>query len=399
MKTIRGIRRGPQQQGKFMDIGVPKESKTLEFRVGLIPQLVTQLVEAGHRVTVEHGCGDGAGFADQDYDRAGARIVDSAAEVFAAAELIVKVKEPQPFEIAMIRPGQFLFTYLHLAANAQLTDQLLASDCIAIAYETVTGDDGRLPLLTPMSQIAGRIAVQAGAHFLEKGASCGKDNGNGMAGRGVLLSGLDGVPPGNVVILGGGNVGANAARIAIGMGAAVTIFDASTARIDQLRQQFGSSARCLIVDQYEVEKAVVAADLVIGSVLIPGASAPRVVSAEVVQRMATGAVLVDVAIDQGGCFETSRPTTLDNPVYAEHGVIHYCVTNMPSAVARSATLALNHITGPAVLALASAGIEKALQANVHLQHGVNIFRGRVTHQAVADSLQLPFTPLCELIGC
>lgn len=377
------------KQGKSMHIGVPKESKTLEFRVGLIPAVVSQLVKAGHQVSVERGCGLGSGFSDEDFRNAGARIVSSAAEVFAVGELIVKVKEPQPHELTMIRPGQTLFTYLHLAANPQLAQQMLDSDCIGIAYETVTSDEGRLPLLTPMSQIAGRIAVQAGAHFLEKGAG----------GRGVLLSGLEGAPAGQVVILGGGNVGSNAALIAIGMGADVAIFDASTARISQLQQQFGKSATCLVADHDAVEQAVLAADLVIGSVLIPGATAPTVVSADVVRRMATGAVLVDVAIDQGGCFETSRPTSLDNPVYVEYGVIHYCVTNMPSAVARTATLALNHITGPYVLALASAGIDKALQANVHLQHGVNIYRGRVTHRAVADSLQLPFTELCDLFAC
>ena len=370
-----------------MDIGVPRECKTQEYRVGLIPAVVNELVAAGHGVVVEQGCGLGAGFGDDDYRTVGARVVGSAAEVWDSAGLIVKVKEPQRHECALLRPGQVIFTYLHLAADPELADLLLASDCIGIAYETVTNDAGRLPLLTPMSQIAGRIAVQAGAHYLEKSAG----------GRGVLLSGLDGAPPGKVVILGGGNVGGNAARIALGMGAEVTVFDAAASRLDQLARQFGSALSCLPAEPARVEEAVLGADLVIGSVLIPGAAAPKVVSAEVVEAMAAGTVLVDVAIDQGGCFATSRPTSLDAPVYLEHGVIHYCVTNMPSTVARTATLALNHITGPAVLAMANQGIDAALRGNAHLRNGVNLYRGTLTHRAVAESLGKPWRRVDALL--
>ncbi|MEA3299128.1 MAG: alanine dehydrogenase [Pseudomonadota bacterium] len=371
-----------------MDIGVPRECKTQEYRVGLIPTVVRALVAAGHRVWVEQGCGLGAGFGDDDYRAAGARVVATAEEVWGGAGLIVKVKEPQRHECALLRPGQVIFTYLHLAADPGLVDLLLASGCIAIAYETVTNAEGRLPLLTPMSQIAGRIAVQAGAHYLEKSAG----------GRGVLLSGLDGAPPGKVVILGGGNVGGNAARIALGMGAEVTVFDALPARLEQLGRQFGPALACLPAEPARVEEAVLGADLVIGSVLIPGAAAPKVVSAEVVEAMAAGTVLVDVAIDQGGCFATSRPTSLDDPVYLEHGVIHYCVTNMPSTVARTATLALNHITGPAVLAMAEQGVDAALKANPHLRDGVNLYRGELTHRAVAESLGRPWRGVESLLG-
>lgn len=366
-----------------MDIGVPRESKTFEYRVGLTPATVNLLTRNGHCVTVERGCGEGAGFSDQDYQDAGARLVASAGEVFDQAELIVKVKEPQSHEYSLLRPGQTLFAYLHLAADPSLVEVLLASGCTAIAYETVTNDAGGLPLLTPMSEIAGRIAVQIGAHYLEKAAG----------GRGVLLSGLEGAAPARVVILGGGNVGSNAAHIALGMGAQVTVFDNVEVRVNQLRQRFGEAVDCALADPAAVEEAVVAADLVIGSVLIAGAAAPKVVSADVVRRMAAGSVLVDVAIDQGGCFATSRPTTLDNPIYREQDVIHYCVTNIPSTVARTATLALNHITGPAVLAMAEQGIAAALQANSHLRNGVNVFAGHLTHQAVADAVGHPWTAL------
>ncbi|MAT50523.1 MAG: alanine dehydrogenase [Porticoccaceae bacterium] len=372
-----------------MHIGLPKERKQLEFRVGLIPDVVKQLIRDGHEVTVESGAGLGAGYGDEAYRGAGARVVDSPRAVFDVAELVVKVKEPQPEEMAMIRPGQALFTYLHLAADPELTRALQKTGCIGIAYETVTDPDGRLPLLTPMSQIAGRMATQVGAHYLEKG----------QGGRGVLMSGLDGAPPADVIILGGGNVGSNAARIAVGMGADVTIFDAKEERVSALRDLFAGSVRCQIADPLLVEQAVLKADLVIGSVLIPGASAPKVVSRDLVYRMAEGAVLVDVAIDQGGCFETSRPTSLADPVYTEHGVIHYCVTNIPSAVARTATIALNHITGPYVQNLANHGIEAALRDDRCLMNGVNLYRGHVTHRAVADSLGVEYAEFCEVAVC
>src|SRR5690606_14291740 len=284
--------------------------------------------------------------------------------------------------------GQVIFTYLHLAADPGLVDLLLASGCIAIAHEPVSNGEARLPLLTPMSQIAGRSAVQAGAHYLA----------NSAGGRGVLRRGPAGAPPARVVIVGGGNVGGNGARIALGMGAEVTVFDALPARLEQLGRQFGPALACLPAEPVRVEDAVLGADLVIGSVLIPGAAAPKVVSAEVVKAMAAGTVLVDVASDQGGCFATSRPTSLDDPVYVEQGVIHYCVTNMPSTVARTATLALNHITGPAVLAIANQGIEAALRANAHLRDGVNLYRGTLTHGAVADSLGRPWRGVESLLG-
>lgn len=332
-----------------MDIGVPKECKSLEFRVGMSPAGVRTLTGKGHNVTVETGCGEGSGFSDDDYRLAGARVVVSAEEVFAAAALIVKVKEPQPQEFHLLSEQHTLFAYLHLAAEPELADELLARGCTAIAYETVTNDDGHLPLLTPMSRIAGRMAAQVGAHYLEK-----------PRGRGVLMGGVGGAPAANVVILGGGNVGSNAAETALGMGASVTLFDAVETRVAQLKQQWGDSVRCAVADPDAVEKAVLAADLVIGSVLIPGATAPVVVSESVVERMAAGAVLVDVAIDQGGCFATSKVTTLEDPVFIYADVIHYCVTNMPSAVSRTATLALNHMTAPWVLAMAEQGVEGAL---------------------------------------
>ncbi|MCK9468931.1 MAG: alanine dehydrogenase [Porticoccaceae bacterium] len=358
-----------------MDIGVPKECKPLEYRVGLSPAVVRTLTDKGHRVVVETGCGDGSGFSDDDYRQAGAQVLATAAEIYAAATLIVKVKEPQPQEYPLLSEKHTLFTYLHLAAAPQLTDELLARGCTAIAYETVTDDEGHLPLLTPMSRIAGRMAAQVGAHYLEK-----------PHGRGVLMSGVDGAPAANVVILGGGNVGSQAAATALGMGANVTLFDAVEARIAQLNQQFDGAIRCAVADPHEVEKAVLAADLVIGSVLIPGAATPVLVSESVVARMASGAVLVDVAIDQGGCFATSKTTHLDDPVFVQSDVIHYCVSNMPSAVSRTSTLALNQMTGPWVLAMAEQGVEKALANSVHLQRGVNIFRGKIVHPAVAEAL-------------
>lgn len=362
-----------------MDIGVPKEIKQHEYRVGLIPQVIRQLTGAGHRVFVQQDCGLGSGFANREYEEAGAILLATAAEVYGAAELVVKVKEPLPAEWDLLRPGQALFTYLHLAPNPELTRRLLDSGCLAIAYETVTDDQGRLPLLLPMSQIAGRVAAQAGAHYLE----------NTEGGRGVLMSALEGAPPAKVIILGGGNVGSNAAWVALGMGAQVTIFDASAQKLAELPTQLGRGVHCLPAEHGAIERAVRGADLVIGSVLIPGARAPMVVDRQLVREMAPGTVLIDVAIDQGGCFETSRPTNLDEPVYVEEGVIHYCVTNMPSAVARSATLALNHYTWPCVLKMAEMGIRQALLSDPHLRAGINVHRGEIIHPAIASSLGFP----------
>ncbi|GIX29638.1 MAG: alanine dehydrogenase [Porticoccaceae bacterium] len=362
-----------------MQIGIPREIKRHEYRVGLTPHWVRELVARGHRVLAERGCGERAGFPDADYGAAGAELVAGPEEVYGQADLLVKVKEPLPEEWPLLRPGQALFTYLHLAPNPELARALMAAGCVAIAYETVTDERGRLPLLTPMSQIAGRLATQVGAHYLE----------NTEGGRGILLSGLEGAPPARVVILGGGNVGSNAAWVALGMGAAVAVFDANPARLPQLAWLAERGAVCHLAEPGRVAKEVRRADLVVGSVLIPGARAPRVVDRELVREMAPGTVLIDVAIDQGGCFETSRPTDLDHPVYVEEGVIHYCVPNMPSAVARTATLALTHITGPYVLRMAQAGILKALEQDPHLRAGLNVYRGRIVHPAVAAALGEP----------
>ena len=359
-----------------MDVGVPREIKQHEYRVGLIPAVVKELTGAGHRVLVERGAGVGSGFPDSEYEEADADLVADAGEIFGTAELVVKVKEPLPEEWGLLRPDQGLFTYLHLAPNPELTKKLMDSRCLAIAYETVTDDNGRLPLLVPMSQIAGRVAAQAGAHYLE----------NTEGGRGVLLSRLDGAPAANVVILGGGNVGSNAAWVALGMGASVTVFDAKEKKLEQLQWLRDRGATCLLAEHDAVEGAVRNADVVIGSVLIPGARAPTVVDRQLVREMVPGAVLIDVAIDQGGCFETSRPTTLDEPVYVEEDVIHYCVANMPSSVARSATLALNHITGPYVLKMAEMGIMEALRSDANLRNGVNVYRGEVIYPAVAEAM-------------
>src|SRR5436190_4166065 len=361
-----------------MLIGVPKEVKTHEYRVGLTPGSVREIVHHGHEVVVQAGAGDGIGFEDACYEAVGARILPGRTEVFAAAELIVKVKEPQPQEAAALREGQVLFTYLHLAADKVLADALIRSGVAAIAYETVTDSRGGLPLLAPMSEVAGRMAVQVGAHCLEKE----------QGGIGVLLGGVPGVPAAKVVILGGGVSGTNAARMAMGMEAYVTVIDRSLPRLYELDLQFGSQLHTLYATVENIEREVVAADLVIGAVLIPGASAPKLVSREMVRAMRPGSVLVDIAIDQGGCFATSRPTTLAEPSYSEEGIIHYCVTNMPSAVARTSTLALNNATLPFVLALADKGWRQALAADAHLRPGLNVHAGRIIHPAVARDLNV-----------
>jgi alanine dehydrogenase len=365
-----------------MRVGVPREIKTHEYRVGLVPGSVRELIHNGHEVLVETQAGAGIGFSDDDYRAVGAAIAGSAAEVFAAAELIVKVKEPQPGEVAMLRPGQVLFTYLHLAADKTLTEGLVATGSIGIAYETVTDHRGALPLLAPMSEVAGRMSVQVGAHCLEKEPG----------GAGILLGGVPGVPAARVVILGGGVSGTNAARMAMGLEASVVVIDRSIHRLYELDLQFGAKLNTIFSTVDNIEKHVREADLVIGAVLVPGAAAPKLVTRQMVAGMKKGSVMVDISIDQGGCFETSRPTTHANPTYVVDGVVHYCVTNMPGAVARTSTFALNNATLPFVVALANKGYRQALADDKHLLAGLNICAGRVTHPAVARDLGLAFVP-------
>ena len=365
-----------------MLIGVPREVKTHEYRVGLLPGSVREAVHHGHEVLVESGVGAGIGFNDEAYRRAGARIAADAAEIFAAADMIVKVKEPQPPEIARLKPGQVLFTYLHLAADRRQSEGLIRSGAICIAYETVTDARGGLPLLAPMSEVAGRMSIQVGAHCLEKE----------QGGLGILLGGVPGVAAAKVVILGGGVAGTNAARVAMGMEAYVTVIDRSLPRLYELDLQFGSQLHTLFATLETIEREVLAADLVIGAVLVPGAAAPKLVSRALVRAMKPGSVLVDISIDQGGCFETSRPTTHADPTYVEEGVIHYCVTNMPGAVARTSSFALNNATLPFALALADKGWRQALGDDPHLGAGLNIAAGRVTHPAVAAALGLDHVP-------
>lgn len=359
-----------------MRIGVPTEIKNHEYRVGLAPAAARELVHHGHEVLVEAGAGAGIGAADAAYAAAGAKIVPTAAEVFAKAEMVVKVKEPQLAECKMLRPGQVLFTYLHLAPDPEQAEALMKSGCTAIAYETVTAADGSLPLLAPMSEVAGRMSIQAGAHALEKA----------QGGRGVLLGGVPGVAPGKVVILGGGVAGTNAAHVALGSGADVTIVDKSVPRLRHLDAVFGGRAKTVYSTVDAVEALLKDADLVIGAVLIPGASAPKLVSRALLKTMQPGSVIVDIAIDQGGCLETSRATTHDAPTFVEEGVIHYCVANMPGAVARTSTYALNHATLPYALALANKGWKRALADDAGLKNGLNIHEGRITFKAVAEAL-------------
>ncbi|HVE43882.1 MAG TPA: alanine dehydrogenase [Gammaproteobacteria bacterium] len=371
-----------------MKIGVPKEVKDFEYRVGLVPSSVRELVAAGHTICVERHAGLKVGFDDAAYERVGARILDNAAAIFAESEMIVKVKEPQPSECALLRENQILFTYLHLAPDPVQADLLLKSGCIAIAYETVTNHRGGLPLLAPMSEVAGRIAVQAGANCLEV------KNG----GKGILLGGVPGVMPGKVVVIGGGVAGENAVRVAMGMGANVFVMDKSLERLYHLDLQFGSQINTIFSTMDAIEQHIRDADLVIGAVLIPGASAPRVVTRKMLSSMQPGSVLVDVSIDQGGCFETSKPTTHTSPTYVVDGVVHYCVTNMPSAVPRTSAVALNNATLPFVLALANKGYQKALMDNIHLRNGLNVYQGKITHRAVAEALSRSFSSAEELLG-
>lgn len=371
-----------------MLVGVPREIKNHEYRVGMTPSSVQELVAHGHEVVVETETGIGIGIQDEDYRAVGARIAKSAQQVFAEAEMIVKVKEPQPQECKMLREGQLLFAYLHLAPDPEQTRLLLESGCIAIAYETVTNAHGGLPLLSPMSEVAGRMTVQAGAHCLEKA----------QGGSGVLLGGVPGVAPAKVVVLGGGVAGTNAARMAMGMEARVTVLDKSLDRLKELNFQFGSKLNTIYATRDAIEEYVLDADLVVGAVLVPGAAAPKLVSHDLIKKMRPGSVVVDLAIDQGGCFETSRPTTHAEPTYVVDGVVHYCVVNMPGAVARTAAFALNNATLPYILALADKGYKEALLSEPHLLNGLNIYKGLVTHEAVARDLNYPYVPAVEALA-
>ena len=371
-----------------MRVGVPKEIKVLENRVGLTPGSVREVVAHGHEVLVEHNAGQGIGMDDDAYRKAGAKVVTTAAEVFAAADMIVKVKEPQAVERRMLRKGQVLFTYLHLAPDPEQAKDLVASGAVCIAYETVTSATGGLPLLAPMSEVAGRMAVQAGAYYLEKP----------HGGLGMLLGGVPGVDPAKVVVLGGGVVGSHACHIALGMGAEVWVLDRSVDVLRALWRQFGRPLNTVFSTHDAIENHVTTADLVIGGVLIPGASAPKLVSAALVKRMKPGSVIVDVAIDQGGCFETSHATTHADPVYVVDGVTHYCVANMPGGVPRTSTFALNNATLPFVLALAGKGWKKALADDPHLKNGLNVAFGSVTCQPVAEALGYEFVEPTAVMG-
>lgn len=363
-----------------MRIGVPKEIKNHEYRVGLTPPSVAELIAAGHKVFVETNAGSGIDFADKDYVAVGATIVATAAEVFASSDMIVKVKEPQPQEIAMLEARHTLFTYLHLAADKPQTLGLMKSGATCIAYETVTSPNRTLPLLKPMSEVAGRMSIQVGAHYLEKE----------QGGRGVLLGGVPGVAPARVAILGGGVSGLNAAQMAVGLRADVTIYDINNDRLAELDTHFGNSIKTAYASKAAIAAAVSNAHLVIGAVLVPGAAAPKLVTRDMLKTMKRGSVLVDIAIDQGGCFETSRATTHSDPVYVEEGVIHYCVANMPGAVARTSAFALNNATLPFAMKLANLGAEQAMSLDPHLAAGLNVAGGAVKHQAVAEALDLPF---------
>ncbi len=373
-----------------MKIGVPTEIKNHEYRVGLAPTAVRELIHHGHSVIVQSGAGNGIGMTDADYTAVGAQIVNDAKSVFAESNMIVKVKEPQLQECDMLRPDHVLFTYLHLAPDPAQTEALQKSGCTAIAYETVTAPDGSLPLLAPMSEVAGRMSIQAGAHYLEKA----------QGGRGVLLGGVPGVAPAKVVILGGGVAGTNAAQMAVGMGADVTILEKSLTRIRALDAMFAGRAKTVYSTVDALESLAPTADLLVGSILIPGASAPKLVTRKILQSMQNGSVVVDIAIDQGGCMETSRPTTHADPVFIEEGVIHYCVANMPGAVARTSTLALNNATLPYAIALADKGWKTALSEDAGLRNGLNIHDGKITFKAVATALNKvdAFVPADDCLG-
>ena len=371
-----------------MRIGLPKEIKNHEYRVGLTPASVRELCAHGHSVLVQSGAGAAIGLSDALYQSAGATLAADAAEVFALADMIVKVKEPQPQECAMLRPGQILYTYLHLAPDPEQTQALIKSGAVCIAYETITGPGGGLPLLAPMSEVAGRMAVQAGAAHLEKS----------KGGMGVLLGGVPGVPAGHVVILGAGVVGTHALQMAVGLGAHVTVLDKNVDRLRQLDLVFGNRISTVFSNAQSVEDAVLDAELVIGGVLIPGAAAPKLVTRQMIASMKAGAVVVDVAIDQGGCFETSHATTHADPTFMVDGVVHYCVANMPGAVARTSTFALNNATVVHAVALADKGWKQAISDNPHLKAGLNVALGQVTHEAVAQALGHAYVPPERVLG-
>jgi alanine dehydrogenase len=371
-----------------MLVGVPKEIKNHEYRVGLTPASVRELATRGHQVIVQKGAGAAIGLTDEQYLAAGATLADSAQEVFARAQMIVKVKEPQPQECAMLREGQLLYTYLHLAPDPQQTAALLESGAVCIAYETITGPGGGLPLLAPMSEVAGRMAIQAGAAHLEKS----------KGGMGLLLGGVPGVEAGHVVIIGAGVVGTNALQMAVGLGARVTVLDKNVDRLRQLDLIFGNRISSLYSNAQSIEESVLGADLVVGGVLVPGAAAPKLVNRSMIARMKQGAVVVDVAIDQGGCFETSHATTHAEPTYVVDGVVHYCVANMPGAVARTSTFALNNATIGHAVALADKGWKQALNDNPHLKNGLNVCQGKVTYEAVARDLGYDHVPADFFLG-
>lgn len=371
-----------------MLIGVPKEIKNHEYRVGLVPSSVRELVANGHQVIVQKSAGIGIGIDDAAYEQVGATMVDTAEEIFQVADMVIKVKEPQPHECNMLRKNQILFTYLHLAPDPEQARLLQESGCIAIAYETVTNKSGGLPLLAPMSEVAGRMSIQAGATSLEI------TNG----GSGILLGGVPGVAPAKVVILGGGVVGTNAVRMAMGMGARVVVIDRSLERLNLLDLQFGSRIMTVYSTTDAIERHVTTADLIIGAVLIPGGSAPKLIRRDMLKNMRPGTVMVDVSIDQGGCFETSKPTTHQHPTYIVDGVVHYCVSNMPGAVPRTSTFALNNATLPFVLELANYGYQQALKQDPHLLNGLNVYKGKLTHKAVASALQQEYTSPEAVIG-
>ena len=370
-----------------MLIGVPKEIKNHEYRIGLTPGGVRELVVNGHEVIVENNGGASIGFSNEEYMAAGAKIIDTAEDIFATADMIIKVKEPQPNECKMLREGQILFTYLHLAPDPKQTELLVESGASCIAYETVTDNQGGLPLLAPMSEVAGRMSIQAGAHHLEKA----------QGGLGSLLGGVPGVAPAKVLVIGGGVVGAQAARMAVGMGADVTILDRSLPRLRQLDIEFSGRLRCIYSTAESIEQYALEADLVIGAVLIPGAAAPKLLTRAIISQMKKGAVVVDVAIDQGGCFETSKATTHEHPTYIVDGVVHYCVANMPGGVARTSTMALTNATLPFALALANKGVKRALLDDAHLLSGLNVHKGKVTYKAVADVLSYEYGNPKELL--
>jgi alanine dehydrogenase len=370
-----------------MLIGCPKEIKVREYRVGLVPSSVRELIAHGHKVMMQKDAGIGIGVTDAEYEKLGATIISTAEEIFAKAEMIVKVKEPQANECKMLREGQLLYTYLHLAPDPEQTKGLIASRCTAIAYETVTDDRGALPLLAPMSEVAGRLSIQVAAHALEKR----------QGGSGILLGGVPGVKPATVVVIGGGVSGIHAARMALGMGANVIIMDKSLPRLRELDAQFGSFLTTVYANAENIEKYALSADVIVGAVLIPGGAAPKLISRAILKKMRPGSVLVDISIDQGGCFEASHPTTHDNPTFVEEGIIHYCVANMPGAVPRTSAFALNNATLPFALALADKGPKKAMLDDPHLLNGLNVHKGHVTYEAVAKDLGLPYKPAREAL--